>query len=89
MSTHLVRPHLITLAPDSRVLSRRREWADPRSPYTTAALLITQHAQQAEDHATAEMAYAQAVGDGDAYDSWWAIRDAVADLQKLPGNSAP
>ena len=69
--------------PDSRV-SRLMTWSDPRSPFTTAAELITRYGRRAEDHATTEMAHAQAVGDGDTYDSWWAIRDAIAELQGPP-----
>ena len=60
---------------------RRQMWSDPRSPYTTARLLIARHAGKAEDCATAEMAHAQAVGDADSYDSWAEIYDAIAVLQ--------
>jgi hypothetical protein len=70
-------------APDGRV-SGLTAWLDPRNPFTTAAELITRYGQRAEDHATTEMACAQAVGDGDTYDSWWAIRDAIAELQGPP-----
>ena len=88
LPTPLVRPHQTIPARDSGVLHQLRAWPAPRSRYTVATLLIGQHAQRAEDHATAEMAYAHTTGDGDAYNSWWAIRDAIAELQASPGNVA-
>ncbi len=47
-------------------------------------LLIARHAAKAEDCAAAEMAHAQAVGDGGSYDTWAAVYDALAALQAAP-----
>ena len=61
---------------------RYQGWSDPRSPCTTAKLLIARHAGAAEDHAAAEMAGAQAVGDAGSYMDWAEVHDAIVVLQE-------
>jgi hypothetical protein len=85
MSADLPRPGQGDAAPASGGKTRRPgAWIDPQDPDWTARLMIDQYAGRAEDHATAEMAHAQEVGDGDGYAGWWAIRDAIAALHEPP-----